>query len=67
MSNEVDSSEFLRIPEHVRAYIYRVFLATMPLLVMAGVLTGGTAPLALAVVQAILGFGLASVNTSTGR
>lgn len=56
-----------RIPYHTRAYIYRVFLAALPILGLVGVLSGAAAPLIAAFVLAILGLGQASVYTSTGN
>jgi hypothetical protein len=54
-----------RIPYRTRAYIYRVALAVLPLLVAAGVLTGDTVPLVVAFIVAVLGLGQATVYTST--
>jgi hypothetical protein len=54
-----------RIPQRTRAYIYRVLLALLPVLTVAGVLTGATAPLVIALVAAVLGVGQATAYTST--
>jgi heme/copper-type cytochrome/quinol oxidase subunit 4 len=53
------------IPEHVRAYVYRVLLALLPILVVLGVVTSSTVPLIIVLVEAVLGLGLAVANTST--
>lgn len=56
------------MPEHVRAYLYRVATATIPLLVVVGVVAGDQAQLVLNVVAAVLGVGasgLAAANTTT--
>lgn len=54
--------------EPVRAWLYRVGMAAVPLLVAYGLLDDGTSGLWLGVLGAALGFGLpalAAVNTST--
>lgn len=53
------------IPEHLRAWLYRVSLAVIPLLVAHGVITETDATLYLAVVLAVLDIGLATAHTST--
>jgi hypothetical protein len=53
------------IPEHVRAWVYRVLTAAQPLIVAYGVTTNETAALWLAFASAVLGLGLAAANTST--
>ena len=58
------------MPEHVRAYIYRVLTALVPLLVAYGVVTEGTVGLWLQLAGAVLavgGTGLAAAHTSTKR
>ena len=51
--------------EAVRAWIYRVLTAAVPLAIAYGIVDGRTAALVLGLVGAILGTGLASFNTST--
>jgi hypothetical protein len=51
--------------EKTRAYIYRVVTAIMPLVVAYGLLEEDKTPLIVAAVGAILGNGLAAINTST--
>lgn len=51
--------------EKTRAYIYRVLLAAQPLIIAYGLADDKTIALWLSVVSAVLGTGLASVNTST--
>lgn len=56
------------MPESTRAYLYRVAVAVVPLLVVLGYLTNDTAQLALDIAAAVLavgGFGLAVKHTST--
>lgn len=56
------------MPEHVRAYLYRIATALIPLLVVLGVVAGDQAQLVLNVVAAVLGVGasgLAAANTTT--
>lgn len=56
------------IPENVRAWIYRVAIAAIPVLTGYGVLSADKAALWLGLLGAILGTGvtlLASVHTST--
>ena len=53
------------MPEATRAYIYRILLALQPIAVLAGVLTETEAVLWVGVASAVLGNGLAMVNTST--
>jgi len=55
------------LTERQRAYTYRVFLATMPLLTAYGAVTEQTAPLFVALAGTVLGFGLAAANTSTDK
>ncbi|HEX7038689.1 MAG TPA: hypothetical protein VF202_01090 [Trueperaceae bacterium] len=58
------------MPEHVRAYIYRVLTALAPLLVAYGVVAEGTVGLWLQLAGAVLaagGTGLAAAYTSTRR
>lgn len=50
--------------EQTRAWIYRVLTAVTPLLIVYGVIDEQTAPLWVALGAAVLGTGLASVNTS---
>jgi hypothetical protein len=51
--------------ETTRAWIYRVLLALQPLVVAYGLTTDTLAVLWLGVASAVLGTGLATVNTST--
>lgn len=51
--------------ESTRAYIYRVFLAVIPILTAYGIVSGSDAPLFVALGAAILSTGLATANTST--
>jgi len=51
--------------EATRAYIYRILLALSALAVVYGLVDESVVPLWLAVASAVLGNGLASVNTST--
>lgn len=53
--------------ERQRAYIYRSFLAVMPLLTAYGAVSEQTVPLIVALVGTLLGFGLAAANTSTSK
>lgn len=60
----------MKIPTHIRAYIYRVSIAVIPLLIMYGVLSESDAALVLGLVAAVLDLGtnvLAAANTSTAR
>lgn len=51
--------------ETIRAYLYRVLLAVQPLAIAYGLTTSELAALWVSVVSAVLGFTLATVNTST--
>jgi hypothetical protein len=51
--------------ESVRAYIYRVLLALVPLLAGFGLVDDNKAALIVALVTAVFGVGLAVKNTST--
>lgn len=53
------------MPENVRAYIYRVSLAVLPLLTAYGLLSESRVPLVLGLVTAVLNVGLATAHTST--
>lgn len=53
------------LPENVRAWVYRVSTAALPLLVAYGVVEDSKAPLWLAAAAAFFVPGLAAVNTST--
>lgn len=59
----------LNIPEHVRAYIYRVLTYVSPIVVFYGLATIQEAGLWLTLAGAILGLsnGLAAMNTSTAK
>lgn len=57
-----------KIPQEVRAWLYRIGAAVVPLLVFYGVLAEDAASLWLGVLGAVLGFGqaaLAAVHTPT--
>jgi hypothetical protein len=51
--------------EQTRAYIYRVLTAAVPLITAYGIIDQRTGALWLGVIGALLGIGLASMNTST--
>ena len=51
--------------EATRAWIYRVLTAAVPLVTAYGIIDQRTAALWLGVIGALLGIGLASMNTST--
>lgn len=51
--------------EATRAWVYRICLAIVPLAVLYGVVTDEQAAAWVAVVSALLGNGLATLNTST--
>jgi hypothetical protein len=53
--------------EATRAYVYRVLLALQPVVVAYGLVSDTEAVLWLSVVSAVLGTGLASLNTSTDK
>lgn len=55
----------MNLTEAKRAYIYRVLVALVPLLVAYGVVDSRQIAVWLGLASAILGFGLASANTST--
>lgn len=51
--------------EATRAYIYRVLVALVPILIAYGVVDSRQVAVWLGLASAFLGFGLASANTST--
>ena len=54
--------------ERTRAYLYRIVAAAIPLLILAGVITGEDAAVWLGLASAVLGLGgagLATANTTT--
>jgi hypothetical protein len=53
----------MNIPQHVRAWIYRVATAAMPLAITWGIVNDKDAALWLGVISAVLVPGLAAVNT----
>lgn len=55
----------LAVNEAMRAYIYRISLVVIPLLIAFGVVQKEDAPLWIALLGAILNTGLATANTST--
>jgi len=50
--------------EPTRAYLYNIAIAVGALLAGLGLVSGATLPLALGLVQAVLGLGLARANVS---
>lgn len=56
----------MKVPsERVRAYIYAVLVAAVPLLIGYGILSAEEGALWLGLAGAVLGLGLATANTST--
>jgi 2-methylisocitrate lyase-like PEP mutase family enzyme len=53
--------------ERTRAYLYRVLLAAVPLLILSGAIDASSAALWVALGASVLGLGTATVNTSTKR
>jgi len=53
--------------EATRAYIYRVLTALVPIAIAYGVVDSQQVAVWLGLISALLGFGLASVNTSTKK
>ena len=51
--------------EPTRAWIYRVLVAAVPVAIVYGVLDEATAAVWIGLAAAVLGVGLAAVNTST--
>ena len=51
--------------EATRAYLYRVLVAAVPVLIAYGVVDSRQVAVWLGLASAVLGFGLASANTST--
>lgn len=51
--------------EATRAYVYRVLTALVPISISYGIVDGKNAALWIGLAMAVLGTGLASVNTST--
>jgi hypothetical protein len=51
--------------ETTRAWVYRVLLALVPVLVFYGVLDSKEVPVLLGLLTSVFGFGLASMNTKT--
>lgn len=54
-----------KMNEPTRAWIYRVLVAAVPVLIAYGVLDEATAAVWIGLAAAVLGVGLAAVNTST--
>lgn len=52
--------------EATRAWIYRVLVAAIPVLIAYGIVDQATAAVWIGLAAAVLGVGLAAVNTSTG-
>lgn len=53
--------------EATRAYIYRVLTAMVPIAIAYGIVDSQQVAVWLGLISALLGFGLASVNTSTKK
>lgn len=53
------------LSEPVRAWLYRILVAVVPILTFYGIVDDRSAPLWVALGASVLGFGLASANTST--
>lgn len=53
--------------ERTRAYLYRVLLAAVPLLILSGAIDASSAALWVALGASVLGLGTATANTSTKR
>jgi hypothetical protein len=51
--------------DRTRAYLYRIVLAGAPLCAVYGIVTADRVPLWLGLAGAVLGNGMAAVNTST--
>jgi len=51
--------------EATRAWIYRILTAAVPVLIVYGILDAATAAVWVGLAAAVLGTGLAAVNTST--
>lgn len=51
--------------EPTRAWIYRVLVAVVPLLIVYGAIDESVAPLWIGFAGAVLGLGLATANTTT--
>jgi hypothetical protein len=50
-----------------RAWLYRVLLAAVPLLILSGAIDASSAALWVALAASVLGLGTATANTSTKR
>lgn len=55
----------MKLTQRRRAYIYRVAVAVLPLLVATGIIADALVPTVIAVIGAVLVPGLAAVNTTT--
>jgi hypothetical protein len=55
------------IPENIRAYLYRIIVAALPILTAYGIVKDTEVPLYIGLAAAILSTGLATANTSTTR
>ena len=65
MANKMKGPRMSLKDEATRAWIYRVLTAAVPLVTAYGIIDQRTAALWLGVIGALLGIGLASMNTST--
>jgi hypothetical protein len=65
LANKMKGPHMSLKDEATRAYIYRVLTAAVPLVTAYGIIDQRTAALWLGVIGALLGIGLASMNTST--
>ncbi len=65
MANKMKGPHMSLKDEVTRAWVYRVLTAAVPLVTAYGIIDQRTAALWLGVIGALLGIGLASMNTST--
>jgi hypothetical protein len=65
LANKMKGPHMSLKDEATRAWIYRVLTAAVPLVTAYGIIDQRTAALWLGVIGALLGIGLASMNTST--
>jgi hypothetical protein len=57
----------MEIPVHVRAWLYRVLTAFVPLLITYGVVSEQASVLWISLIASVLGTGTATVYTSTKK
>jgi hypothetical protein len=65
LANKMKGPHMSLKDEVTRAWVYRVLTAAVPLVTAYGIIDQRTAALWLGVIGALLGIGLASMNTST--